>query len=356
MQDTLFAVTSNQSVGCTFVDWSMHFLSGQDRFYSMHEGWIPLSDQPLTGQNAHGHKRNHPEGQEETAKAIDLLRTQSGVRSFYPTSLTIPIAAKKLAIDLSSQLDQHRTKQIVEFCSKDFNTLLHNITDQKIKLIYINLDPDCLPYLAGKPRSNQHTVKKYGSTGQSFSHEEIENDFQDLFFADSKETWRSKNLTEIWDERERLALCTDPFDQKGLDINFDFEHRWVSARYLWSDTEHVISSLLDYVGLPIDKSRQDRWRTICQQWIKIQRDRIRFSIEYLHIVECIINGWYMEIDLDFYQEVIIQHCLIYYHGLNLKTWNLRKFPSNTKDLHALLEPNIHSQDRPIPPMDSATNG
>ena len=33
--------------------------------------------------------------------------------------------------------------------------------------------------------------------------------------------------------------------------------------------------------------------------------------------------------------------LIYKYGLNLKTWQLEKFPNNTKQLHELLEENIH---------------
>ena len=42
------------------------------------------------------------------------------------------------------------------------------------------------------------------------------------------------------------------------------------------------------------------------------------------------------------QESIIQHCLIYWHNLNLKTWGLTHFPNNARLLHQLLEPNIHT--------------
>jgi hypothetical protein len=46
-------------------------------------------------------------------------------------------------------------------------------------------------------------------------------------------------------------------------------------------------------------------------------------------------------NLDFYKEVIIQNALLYKQNLNLKNWQLEKFPANTQDLHKLLEPNIH---------------
>ena len=59
-------------------------------------------------------------------------------------------------------------------------------------------------------------------------------------------------------------------------------------------------------------------------------------------MDAIVNNWHYEIDLTFEQEVIVQHCLIYQHGLNLKTWQLEQFPRNTRDLHRLLEPNTHT--------------
>jgi len=77
-------------------------------------------------------------------------------------------------------------------------------------------------------------------------------------------------------------------------------------------------------------------------WQKKQLDLLDFCYNQPHIVDAIVNNLYYEIDLTFDQEIIIQHCLIYQHGLNLKTWQLEKFPNNTQDLHKLLEPNIHS--------------
>ena len=45
--------------------------------------------------------------------------------------------------------------------------------------------------------------------------------------------------------------------------------------------------------------------------------------------------------MDLWQEAIVQHILIYKYNLNLKNWQLKKFPDNTQDLHKLLETNIH---------------
>lgn len=75
----------------------------------------------------------------------------------------------------------------------------------------------------------------------------------------------------------------------------------------------------------------------------MQNDALKFYRSLSHIVECIVQGGYYELPaLSLEQEAIIQHCLIYQHNLNIKTWQLEKFPSNTIRLHQLLEPNSHS--------------
>ena len=63
----IFATTSPKSVGCTFVDWSVHYLSGKNTFFSVrHNQWLPLIENPLTTDNAHHHKKNHPSGLKNT--------------------------------------------------------------------------------------------------------------------------------------------------------------------------------------------------------------------------------------------------------------------------------------------------
>ena len=54
----LICCTSNRSVGCTFLDWSIHFLSGQNKFFNVDQrAWIDLAKNPLDTLNAHGHKK-----------------------------------------------------------------------------------------------------------------------------------------------------------------------------------------------------------------------------------------------------------------------------------------------------------
>ena len=88
------------SVGCTFLDWSIHFLSGQTDFFNHKQGWIPLSQNPLTKINAHGHLKNHTSGLSRTQDVIRILQTQNKLTSFYPSFLVIDEVADKLNFDL----------------------------------------------------------------------------------------------------------------------------------------------------------------------------------------------------------------------------------------------------------------
>ena len=99
---------------------------------------------------------------------------------------------------------------------------------------------------------------------------------------------------------------------------------------------------MKFLNIAIDVKVWDHWVDVYHNWQEMQLNILEFNINFDHIMNAIVNNWYYEIgDLTFEQEIIIQHCLIYQHGLNLKTWQLEKFPANAQDLHKLLEPNIH---------------
>ena len=76
-------------MGCTFLDWSIHYLSGADKFYNLEHGSIPLTASPLStgaANNAHQHQKNHPIGIKETLKAIEQFSTVTDhdLLSMYP--------------------------------------------------------------------------------------------------------------------------------------------------------------------------------------------------------------------------------------------------------------------------------
>jgi hypothetical protein len=78
--------TSNRQVGCSFLNWSFHYLCGDNFYYlARKKTWQPLPESPLTGSNAHFFEKNHPKECQEWKEMIDVsLFNHSGNNfSFY---------------------------------------------------------------------------------------------------------------------------------------------------------------------------------------------------------------------------------------------------------------------------------
>lgn len=336
----LVCSTSYRGLGCTFIDWSIHFLSGATEYFSVAKNkTIPLVNNPLTSTNAHGHQKNHPLGQQQTDAYIKILQTSNlPLNSFYPCSMTFYQATQDLNLAHANLENSSVTNSIIDYIHSDYKKIFTECHNRSIKLIYVDLDPQLSLYLLNQ-RGVNHLLTK-DSTASNIN--ESAEEFTNLFFSKSVETWKSAGLTEIWDVRERLALNLRPFNYTPPQPDFSVGHFWLNAVDLWTRGEIIIKDLMRYCNLNIVPTRFDYWLSVYQQWSAIQRNELEFAYNYKHIVKSIINGWNYQIDLSFLQEAVIQHCLIYQHGMNLKTWLLEKFPSNTKDLHLLLEPNIHT--------------
>jgi hypothetical protein len=338
----IFCVTSYNSVGCSFIDWSVYFLTGQAQHYNVKlKSCLPVSQNPVTPLNAHGHKKNHPFGYAETQQYLDHIKSvnDNKLHSIYPTAILFGMAAEYLNLPADSIRNPDDFNSITQFKKNDFGKVLKLCEHQQIKTVYVASDPATILYF-DKKRTVSALLLNYNTPADSIQH--VKEDFHETFFNQSLSQWKNLGLTEIWDVRERMALDTRPF---GFDIEFTppFSNTllWVNSLDLWTRTPWVIKKIMNHLQLPIDSKRFDQWLTVCSSWQKIQLDILDFCYNQQHIVEAIVNDWYYEIDLTFDQEVIIQHCLIYQRGLNLKTWQLKKFPNNTKDLHKLLEPNTH---------------
>jgi hypothetical protein len=341
--NNVFCVTSYNSVGCTFVDWSVYFLSNQSQHYNVNTSrWLPVSQNPLSGLNAHGHEKNHPQGHDTTKHFIEHIESLPSDRlhSIYPWALVPGAAADYLNLPPESIGDPDTLKRITQFKKDDYNKLLNLCHAKQIKTVFVQADPGSILYLL-KKRVLTYLLLDYKTVSTNI--QQLNDEFQTVFFKNSIADWQARGLTEIWDVRERLALDTRPFDQDAINFVPDLQHPhlWINSIDLWTRTPDVIEKIMKFLELPINDEKFNQWLPICREWQKIQLDSLEFGFNQEHIVKAIINNWHYEIDLTFDQEVIIQHCLIYQHGLNLKTWQLEKFPNNTKDLHKLLEPNIH---------------
>lgn len=338
---SVFCITSRRSVGCTFFDWTIHFLSGQQNFYQAdQQQWVPLNQDPVLTINAHGHPKNHPGGATNTLQQLDELLSlpQDHLYSSYPTPMRLVTAAEHFGIPIEFIGQPDNYKKITHYMFEDFNQIFKSCHEKRVPLIYVGEDPRVSLYHGNVRNLDLGLI----STKALDSESSARNEFRQLFFSDSSKTWDQLGLTDIWDQREQQALNIRPFQPYPCNTDqMCYPHLWINCQDLWTNGEATALKMLKYLGLELDTQRLGPWRPVYAKWQAKQIKLLEFCYSYQHIVDSIVNNWYYEIDLTFEQEVVIQHCLIYQHNLNLKTWQLIKFPSNTQDLHKLLEPNTH---------------
>jgi hypothetical protein len=301
---------------------------------------VKLSQNPIININAHGHLKNHPNGYDQTKYYIEQFNLLPDDKNYsmYPTPLHLDVAATQLNLPIDQFHDINVMNQILLHTHDDYNKIFELCEKNKTKLIFIAQDTNTVLY--------HQTIRQLDrfatNPGRPTSIQQQYDEFQNLFFNQSATIWNKLNLIDTWDVRERMALDMRPFDGI-LDhrLNFQSPHLWINCQELWTNTADTLEKIMGYLGLEIALDKWDAWMPISYAWQKIQLKLLDFCFNQKHIVEAVVNNWDYKINLTFQQEVIIQHCLIYQYGLNLKTWQLEKFPSNTQELHRLLEPNIH---------------
>lgn len=325
-------IFSAQSVGGTFLDWSIHFLSGKTHYYSSQlKQHIPLTLNPIASKNAHNHLKNHPDGAELTKLNLEQCDTSTGLYSVY----THPIHLRKIAAKNNIKFSKENFSSILKHRDADTSNLFSVCNQYSSKLIHLAGESHIPLYLSTSNRNNFSIV-----SGKVQSSDELTDQHDQFFFYNSIDQWSSNNLTNIWDIREQRALNARPL-RAIREYQIPYPHLRIDCRELWHNGVDVINRIMSYLELPIDQQRLSIWKKIYSKWAKVHHQPLSFNYNCQHIVNATINNWNYAIDLTFDQEVIIQHFLIYAHNLNLKTWQLTKFPSNTQDLHKLLETNIH---------------
>ena len=322
----MIAVLTDPAVGGTFLTWSLHYLSGHTEYFHANNSCyndLPLS--PLGTYNAHKFKPNQP----TSAESFDKILTKL----------------------IDTQTDKFHT---IYF--HNFNYSLNTIDASQInaikklakyvdKIIVVSTSANSKLYNCSHiPRDNCRRSWKHQDVRLTQPSEML-NEFIDVFFAESKKTWYSQGLTSPWDQREFIALnfkfdevfCIEP----NIDSSIDYYS--IDTQDLYNTFDTSIYNLFAYLEITIDKSRWKKWVAIYNKWKVVHYQRLQFIWYFDKIINYTIGGRNFDLtkfNLDIVQEAAIQHNLIYKHNINLKTWQLEKF-TNTKQLHQLLEPNIH---------------
>lgn len=317
----IFCSISTNNVGCTFIDWSIHFLAGKDQYYSFEQKtWIPLVSNPLKKYNAYGHDRNHPVGLENVISTIQQATAipNDGLYSVYPFFITSPDQiAEKINVNVthdekefynkSSKYMQDEFANIFEFCVNHADVIYIHKAEAADWNIFDSIRAD-----NGIPPPRNIELCKFDN---------------------------------IWDIREHISLDMR-FEDKSINVedttDFSKLHFRASASDLWYRGVELFQQIMMYLNLQIDPVRWKSWIPIYHEWAQKPLALTKFGDNFDDTIKCIVHGWYKELpEFTLWQEAAIQHALIYRHNLNIKTWQLEKFPNNTIELHKLLEPNTH---------------
>jgi len=322
-------ISARYSIGCTFLDWSLHWLSGESDVLTINSKKpTPLVENPITNEIAHGHAKNHPWGIDGTTKVLNYLEN-----SDYNGLITIYWLGNKPTHVLKSFEEWEKNTKIET--PKEFSKVWKELGERGIPGIWIDFTGpkmflDCA-----------RTVKSpYGVDVES--REESLRQWVDLHFPYSL---NGIDNPQIWDYREAYALCVRPYEKWdfGCDLDFSYpNYNFNMLDWVYNGRYHI-EKIMEFLDKPIDKSRWDHWCEVYEEWASRLRKVIDFANNAEKIVKDIVNNVDYEIgDMTINQEGIIQHILIYKHDLNVKTWQLEKFPTNCRDIHKLLEPNIHN--------------
>lgn len=318
------------NTGGHFVDWSINYVCGQD---------LSLDSTQQNTQNWHHHKSLFAHGYADLIEKFNLLKSSSNRKfeNIYLCTLKLHIVVKQL---FDTDIKSATTEQV--------NVCQTHIKDDTEKLLawaqHHNVPIILLDYYQPDLFSIFYNNRFYiGLNDEQFaSQHQIAEQHIDYFFRDNTKNF---DQHEIWDQREMLALMYK-FNEKRFDFstlyNHSLPHLYYNTDDIWNNFPPVLEEICDELELEIIPEHFSQWQEIYKQWRNVHDPYFGRHLD--RIVNSIVTGKYMSLKrfkLNFWQEVIIQHQLITQHNLNLKTWQLSKFPDNTLDLHKLLEENIH---------------
>lgn len=331
-------LTGDACCGLTFLDWSLYYFSGAEKFYNpLSSTWEMVIDNPLDKLNAHKHNKIHPASLKELKFCIDEidLRAKDYFHSIYvipkitESGSDIGEFVRDDIYDETNFWDQQGSRLVNETISGINDFLIHR--NSKLLVLRTNKE-DILYNIFNRGRPHNSTadnelIKLYNK-----------------FFSKNSEKWGDQ--VKIWDQRENLALSMRPFNHMCYEITTtSTNHYEITVGNMIDSLDKEIYNILDFFNItPVGD--YTFWKSLYQQWQQIHD--LRFYRSWPEIINNIVQG--LDVDLtnynmDFTKDTFIQHILIYQHNLNIKGYGVEELPKNTKLIHALLEPNIHHVDR-----------
>jgi len=327
-------------MGGHFCSWSMYYLSGQTDYPGPDKQILTISDAPdlSTQINFHhqpalialGHDRIQNIIADPWYQQFDIVNVYTGILHFHEDVVKTQF---KTSFD---NLSKQQVQEAFDIVDQDTDQMLsaiqnagHNLyvfefdTRDLNAAIYSNRDP--LSILENRPLSGLNDYWE---------------DWAHVFYKDVNDSFDN----EIWDRREKFALIVkkEPYYDIVSRLDRTRPHLYYTTDDIWNAMPTIVEEMCHFAGFAPDPERLFKWHVAYKDW-RLKLDPW-LSRHIDRVVDAILNNHYLPLNrfqLDFYKEVLIQHVLITKHNMNLKTWQLDKFPANTQDLHKLLEPSIH---------------
>ena len=296
----IIAWTGVMGMGQSFLDWSLYYLSGKDQFWNMKLGWQDLLSDPVTGRNAHLHKKNHPNG---------IINLKDFIRQ-------------------AKSLDGDQLITVHPFAGHEeglgeFKSMVETCLENNIKVVTIRQTRP-YPYLASE--RNEWTDE-----------EELEVLRPRIGYPDAdRRTIRDQMSFRVMNNRKIFLEDIDRFHEQ-FDGRLDFvitDEQWAN------DTEQVMIDLFKRLGLEMRSEKLQSWRTIRNKWRENYGKLIDwYERDLERVVDAIANG--DDLDLTPYKiklakEILIMAHLLKKHGRRLWLPD-DNFPKNTKELNNFLK-------------------
>lgn len=329
------------NAGGHFIDWSILFVSGQEHYVTPNGSIIPLIINPDTrnNRNLHAHETTMAAGFDHLKQIIKIIQdSKVAVANIYCTRamhnhVLAKIYGADCRMDSSTFEQREHANSIIE---QDNQAMLEWIQQQQLPLIFVDYLPADIKSIVYNDRFPAFNNKEMGTVDTLWS------TINQTFFTQAEQSFSN----EIWDQREKYALTLQPVQyEAGLYelINQQVPHLYYNTDAIWNDMPDCLVEMCNFLNLTIDPVRFELWHEQYRHWR--EKHDIGFARDFDRIIDSIVNNRWMSLTryrLDFFKEVLIQQALIQKHNLNLKTWQLTRFPDNTQDLHKLLEDNIHT--------------
>lgn len=305
--------TSSAGLGCTFLNWSLHWLSGdKNHWRESVKKWVDLPDNPLTDISAHLFQKNHPYGLTNWQAMIDCFYSYDHLGKDYAFyGYTDPYDYNEHQSCISYTLNK-KIKLILLGC------------DYLTYQIYRRCDDPSLNHsVEARNFAVLKNVKKLFSTVQNL---------ESLIDTPGK----ARKFLSL--SMKNLRHDSDLRYKKNFSKNKKFF--FINCKDLLENGKEQMTSMFKFLDRKIDNTRMEHWLKIYAEWRKFLLPTSNFYKNLPKILHSIVHGNFFPLNdyrLDIFTEAIIQHELMLKYRTHLLVEHLDHFPDNTRELTQYLK-------------------